>query len=143
MTPEDRKAVSRCLLSLWTSNSKESFDAIFTFDYRNHHEGDVSGIATPRSLEQYKVLLAGYHAAFSSCTVEIFAQIAEGKLVATRWQLTATQTGTYVVEPHTLEPTNKTSSWTGIELDRFDGGKIAESWVPWDKFGFYAALGLV
>lgn len=143
MAPEDRKAVSRRVLSLWTSNSNESFDAIFTPDYRNHQEGDVSGITTPRSIEDYKALLAGYHAAFSSSTVKIFAQIAEGDLVATRWQLTATHTGTYVVEPHTLEPTNKTISWTGIELDRFDGGKIAESWVPWDKYGFYQALGLV
>lgn len=143
MTSEDRKAVSRRLLSLWTSNNDESFEAIFTPDYRNHQEGDVSGITTPRSLEEYIVLVAGYHTAFSSSTVEICAQIAEGDLVATRWQLTATHTGPYVVEPHTLEPTNKTICWTGIELDRFVGDKIAESWVPWDKYGFYKALGLV
>ena len=66
-------------------------------------------------------------------------QIAERYLVATRWQFTATQTGDFM----DLAPTNKEVTWTGVQIDRFENGKIVESWVNWDMYRLFEGLGLV
>lgn len=143
MTQEEMKAISRRLLALWTSGNSETLETLVTAGYRNHQEGDVSGTTSARTVEGYKSLVAGYLAAFSDSTIDIFEQIGEGDCVATRWRLNATHTGTYEVSPHSLAPTNRTISWTGIQMDHFEGGKIRESWVAWDKYGMFQALGLV
>ena len=40
-------------------------------------------------------------------------------------------------------PTGKTTTWTGVHTDRYDGGKLVESWVDWDKYSWLEGLGLV
>ena len=77
-------------------------------------------------------LCIDFRTSFSDTKAEILLQIAEGDLVATRWQLTATHTGDFLGRA----PSGKQASWTGVHTDRFAGGKIAESWVDWDKYRF-------
>ena len=77
--------------------------------------------------------------AFSNSTVRVLMQIAEGDLVATQWQITATQTGNYLGHA----PSGKTVTWTGVSIDRFENGKIAESWVNWEKYSLFEGLGLL
>ncbi len=38
-----------------------------------------------------------------------------------------------------LAPTNKEVTWTGVSIDRFENGKIVESWVDWDKYRLFQA----
>ena len=59
--------------------------------------------------------------------------------MATQWKITATDTGGYMGS----SPTNKKLTWTGVLIDRFENGKIVESWVDWDKYGLFQGLGLV
>ena len=66
-------------------------------------------------------------------------QVAEGDLVATRRQFSAKQTGTYLGHP----PTGKRATWTGVQVDRVENGKIVESWVDWDKFRLFKELGFM
>lgn len=42
-----------------------------------------------------------------------------------------------------LPATGRTVSWTGVQIDRFETGRIAESWVEWDKYTQFSALGLL
>jgi len=63
----------------------------------------------------------------------------EGDQVATRWESTATHTGDFIG----AAPTGKQVTWTGVQIDRFEDGKIVESWVDWDKYRFLEGLGLV
>ena len=65
--------------------------------------------------------------------------IAEGDLVATRWQFEATHTGVYLGRP----PTGKRAIWTGVQIDRVANGRIVESWVDWDKCRLFETLGFV
>lgn len=143
MADDAHKATARKLLNLWESKRSATLDDVVTPAYRGHQEGDVGGRTKPRDLDQFRALLDGYHSAFSNSTVEITAQIGEGDLVATHWRLTATHTGDYQTESGTLPPTNRTVSWCGISLDHVSDDKIDESWVAWDKYGFYSTLGLV
>ena len=42
-----------------------------------------------------------------------------------------------------LPPTGTEITWTGVQIDRFEDGKIVESWVDWDKYRLFQGLGLV
>ncbi len=42
-----------------------------------------------------------------------------------------------------VAPTGKEITWTGVQIDRFAYGIFVESWVDWDKYSFFLALGLV
>jgi predicted ester cyclase len=42
-----------------------------------------------------------------------------------------------------LRPTGKELTWTGVVTDRFEDGKIVETWVNRDKFRMFEELGLV
>ena len=53
--------------------------------------------------------------------------------------MTAKHTGKF----EDLEPTGMTSTWSGVHTDRYQGDKLVESWVDWDKFSFLDGLGLV
>ena len=139
MSLEDNKAMARRANGIWASGNAEKFEDIFTVDYVNHQDPDVAGGVSAKDLAVYKDLLAGYHAAFSNSRNEILMQIAEGVMVATRWRFTAVQTGDY----QGLAPTNKEVTWTGVQIDRFENGKIAESWVDWDKYRLFEELGVV
>ena len=139
MSLDDQKVLSRRALGMWASTNLDLPEDIFAGNYVNHQEPDVEGGVTSKSLDAWKELVAGYHDAFSSSKVVVLMQIAEGDLVATRWEITATHTGDYMGRA----PTNKEITWTGVEIDRFEDDKIVESWVDWDKYRLFEGLGLV
>ena len=139
MSLEDNKATARRANALWASGSAERFEDIFTDDYVNHQEGNGEGRASAKNLDVYEKTLALYHGVFSNSRNDVLMQIAEGDLVATRWRFSANQTGEY----RGVQPTGKEVIWTGVQIDRFENGKIAESWDYWDKYSVFAQLGLV
>lgn len=43
-----------------------------------------------------------------------------------------------------LALTNKSVTWAGTSIDEYDGeGKIARTWVVWDKYTMFRDLGLI
>ena len=139
MSLEDQKTLSRRAMLMWASNNDDRAEEIFAAHYINHQESDVEGGVSTRSLDEWKALVAGYHEAFSQSEAVVERQIAEGDQVATRFVFTATNTGPFLERP----ATGKRITWTGVQIDRFEDGKIAESWVDWDKYTFFQGLGLV
>ena len=113
--------------------------ALFTDGYVNHQEPAASGGVMGIDRASWAAIVTANHDAFSDLKVDILLQIAEGDLVATHWRFSATQTGPY--EGHA--PTGRSVRWTGVQIDRFEGDKIAESWVSWDKYSQFEALGLI
>ena len=139
MSIDEKKKISRRAVEMWASNNSDKPEDIFSENYVNHQAPDVEGGVSDKSLEAWKELVTGYHESFSDSKVLLLMQIAEGDLVATRWEFTATHTGQFMG----LAPTQKRITWTGVQIDRFEDGKIAESWVDWDKYRFLEGLGLV
>jgi hypothetical protein len=39
--------------------------------------------------------------------------------------------------------TNKYATVTGVDVERYQGGKVAESWANYDMFGMLQQLGVV
>ncbi len=139
MSFDDHKQMSRRAIGMWSSNNSDKPEDIFAENYVNHQEPDVEGGVSDKSLEAWKELVSGYHKSFSNSKVLVLIQIAEGDLVATRWKFTAIHTGDFMG----AAPTGKQVTWTGVQIDRFEDGKIVESWVDWDKYRFLEGLGLV
>lgn len=139
MALADEKSLARRSLEMWASDNTDRPEDVFAETYVNHQEPDAKGGVTSLDLAGWKAVVADNRRAFSDFQVQIVMQIAEGDLVATRWRFTATHTGAYLGHP----PTGKRATWTGVQIDRFDNGKIVESWVDWDKYRLFEELGFL
>lgn len=139
MDLKHHKSLSRESLQMWAGDSSGDPSDIFAETYRNHQEPAAGGGVTAIGLEQWIDLVKANHQAFPDLEVKFLQQVAEDDLVATHWQFSATQRGTY----EGLAPTDKRVTWTGMSIDRFEDGKIVESWVSWDKYTQFEALGLI
>jgi predicted ester cyclase len=139
MSLDKEKKLSRRSLEMWGSGNADKPDEVFAEDYVNHQESAAAGNVKALDLAGWKAVVAENHRAFSDFQVTILMQIAEGDLVATRWQFEATHIGIYLGHP----PTGKRVTWTGVQIDRIANGKIAESWVDWDKYRLFETLGFV
>ncbi len=69
--------------------------------------------------------------------IEIEAMVAEGDMVVSRYTVTATDTRGYMGKA----PTGKTIRTSAIQMFRFNGGKIVESWAARDDLGTLRQLG--
>lgn len=139
MTLDDQKAFARRSLEMWASGNTNNPDDVFATGYVNHQEPDAKSDVTSVDLAGWKDIVAECHSAFSDFQIDILTQLAEGELVATRWRFAATQTGPYLGHP----ASGKRAVWTGIQIDRFENGKIIESWVDWDKYRLFNMLGIL
>ena len=81
----------------------------------------------------------GYRSAFPDLVMTVDQSFAEGDLVATRW----TARGTHEGELFGIAATGKQATVTGITIDRYEDGLIAESWTNWDTLGLLQQLGAV
>ena len=65
--------------------------------------------------------------------------IAEGDRVMVRWTFHGAHQGEYVGLP----PTNKEVTYSGINIFRVAGGKIAEVWDIYDRLWLWQQLGVI
>jgi len=79
-----------------------------------------------------------YRQAFPDVSFTVEEQIAEGDFVFTRWTGTGTNDGEIMGMP----ATGRSSTVTGMNLDRFEDGRIVERWANWDTLGMLQQLGL-
>ncbi len=133
------KESSKNIIEIWGDNALDKSDEYLSSNYTNHQMPDASGGTSSLSLQEWRKLLADFHAGFSDVKSEVLSQVAEGDIVCSRWRMTAVHSGEFA----SMEPTGKTTSWTGVQTDRYESGKLVESWVNWDKFSFLEGLGLV
>lgn len=75
--------------------------------------------------------------AFPDVQIVIDDQVAEGDRVASRWLNLGTHTGEFMG----IAPTGKHVSFSGMSIDRIEGGKVVESWMNWDELGLLRQLG--
>jgi steroid delta-isomerase-like uncharacterized protein len=89
--------------------------------------------------EGAKRTAAIYCDAFPDLKITVEDQISEGDKVVTRWTNTGTQEG----DLPGLPASGRSRTVTGIGIDRFEAGKIVESWGNWDTLGMMQQLGAV
>ncbi|MEM8729888.1 MAG: ester cyclase [Pseudomonadota bacterium] len=133
------KELSAQSLAFWGPGDLGRVTEVFTDNYTNHQEPDVDGGPKSIDLKEWTDTVASFREAFPATKVEIFQQIGEGDYVSTRWRFEGVLKGEYLGLP----PTGKTYAWSGIQIDRFEDGKIAESWVNWDMYSLFKDLGII
>ncbi len=95
------------------------------------------GVGQTFSLEQVIEILKGNMAIFSDFTIIAEDMIAKGDKVAVRYRMKVTHSGPGLGIP----ATGKKAESTGIEILRFENGKIAEAWAAEDVLGLLMQLG--
>ena len=90
--------------------------------------------------EAAKQSIAGYREAFPDIHITIEDIFAADDKVVYRW----TGEGTFENEMMGLEPTHESGDPVkGITIDRFEGGKVVESWTRWDTLTFMRDIGAI
>lgn len=92
-----------------------------------------------RGADGMKELVNMYRSAFPDLVFEVHEALSDDDLVAVRW----TSTGTHDGELMGIEPTGRTVTVEGVEIDRIEGGKIVESRVTWDALGVLRQIGAI
>ena len=138
MLLETNKTVARRLLEeVWNKGNLAVLNEIIAKDHVSRGPGTLPGLlAGPDGTKQ---LVTVYRNAFPDVRFTIDEQIAEGDQVVTRW----TADGTHKGELQGIPATGKSSTVTGIAVDRIVNGKIAESWGIFDQFGMMQQLGVI
>ena len=133
----DNEAAARRLIDeLWNKGNLSVADEIVHPDVVGHDPALPEEIRSPSDLKQ---AVSGYRAAFPDLRFIIDDLFSAGDKVIYRWHTEGTHTG----ELQGLAPTGKSGSVTGINIDRFVDGKVAESWAQWDNLGLMQQLGAV
>ena len=81
-------------------------------------------------VEGMKAFLAQDHPDYENLHTSIDQMISGGDKVVVVTTTTGTRNGRQI-------------SWTSVGIDRFEGGRIAETWLLWDRLGMYQQLGVV
>ena len=138
MSAEENKALMRRLFDeVWNEGNLDLADELVAPDYVDH---DPTMPEEVRGPEGFKQFVSSYRTAFSDGRVVVEDQVAEGDMVATRWRAMGTHDGDFF---GIAAPTGRRVEFTGIEISRISGGKLAETWDSYDALGMMTQLGLV
>ena len=99
----------------------------------------VSLEPAPLDSEAWTRFLAGFVEAFPDLKITVEDAVAEGDRVAQRVHFEGTHTGEF----QGLPPTHRKVAFSGLELNRFVDGRVAEHWFQMDALTLLQQLGLV
>ena len=133
---EENKAAARRVFEAFSTGEVDSLHEVVAEDVVDH---DPQNPRADEGLEGFKQQVAMYREAFPDLRLTIEDQIAEGDKVCSRWTAVGTHQGGGLGIP----ASGKTSTVTGIGIDRFEDGKIVEVWGNWDTLGMLQQIGAI
>jgi steroid delta-isomerase-like uncharacterized protein len=132
MSVDTNKALARRYnKEIDTDGNLALVDELFAANYVLHMPG-----LPPIDREGYKQMIAMFRAAFPDLVVTTDAQVAEGDRVVNRWTTRGTHRGEFMGIP----ATGKMVMFTGMNILRFENGKITEHWGLFDMPGIIQQL---
>ena len=134
---ERNKAVSRRWIEVFNARDDAAEADVRTQDYVAY--APVSLEPGPLDSEAWTRFLAGFVEAFPDLQLTVEDAVAEGDLVAQRVHFEGTHTGEF----QGLPPTHRKVTFSGLELNRFVDGRVAEHWFQMDSLTLLQQLGLV
>ncbi|HJT72282.1 MAG TPA: ester cyclase [Terriglobales bacterium] len=133
---DNKENCRRIFEEVWNQKNLNTVDELVADEYVHN---DASLPEPQRGVEAYKQFVTLYHRAFPDIHFTIEHMIAEGDMVAIRWNVIGTHRG----DLPTLAATGLPMSLTGISIARFRNGKGIESWNNWDGLGMLQQLGAI
>jgi predicted ester cyclase len=136
MSAQENMELSRWLNEeIWNQRNLSLIDTYFSPDFVSHHpmEGQFPG-----GIDGQHAFVETFATGFPDvyCTVE--GQEADGDLVRNQLRFTGTNTGSLMGIP----PTGRKAVSKVIITERWQGGKLAETWVEWDPDDLMRQLGV-
>jgi len=136
--PADLAEGSRRLLEDTFNEGKlELVDELVAADAISHDPATPAHMRELTGPEMFKRTVAMYRRAFPDVRMVVDDVIAADDKVVLRWHSEGTHRG----ELEGLAPTGAHGSVTGISIDRWNDGKVVESWTEWDNLGLARQLG--
>ena len=133
---EENKTLSRRFIEGYVRGDTHIVDELLAPDFVFYDPSSRTGEVRA---EDMKASIEWIHSAFPDAQVTIEDQVAEGDKVVSRF----TVSGTHQGEIMGAAPTGKLVTHTGHQTDRFEGGKIVESWTNWDALGLLQEIGAI
>jgi predicted ester cyclase len=134
---ERNKAVSRQWIEVFNERDDAAEADVRTPDFVAHAPASLE--PEPLGSEAWTRFLAGFVEAFPDLQLTVEDAVGEGDLVAQRVHFAGTHTGGF----QGLPPTHRKVRFSGLELNRFVDGRVAEHWVQLDALALLQQLGLV
>jgi steroid delta-isomerase-like uncharacterized protein len=131
------KEVSRRWIEVFNERDTAAQADVLGPDYVAH--APVSLEPAPLDSEAWERFLAGFVEGFPDLQLTVEDAVGEGDLVAQRVHFAGTHTGEF----QGLPPTGRTVEFSGLELNRFVDGRVAEHWFQLDALSLLQQLGLV
>jgi steroid delta-isomerase-like uncharacterized protein len=135
MSEENIAASRRVLDEAFTQGNVDVVDDICADGYVNHDP-----IMGDQSADAVKETIRSYREAFPDLTLTVEDIFDAGDKVVTRWSGIGTFENEFMGQAPTGE---KGDPVGGIGIDRFEDGKIVESWGQWDTLGFMRNIGAI
>ena len=135
MSIELNKAAARRLLASYNEGpeaARAARDELVDADVRVHFPG------VPEALDRagLEAVIAVFGAAFRNDRVTVDEQIAEDERVATRWTWGFTHHGDF----EGIAATGRRVTISGVNMERFQDGRLVERWVMFDQAGLLRQL---
>ena len=131
---ENKALVQRFYDEVWDRGNVEFAHEVFHDDYVRH---DLRPTQAAPGGAGMAAIASGFRAAFPDARWHVDLMIAEGDLVAARW----TATGTFEGPWGDVAPTGKRAEFSGVNLYRLRGAKVAELWNHRDDLGLMQQVG--
>lgn len=132
-TPED--TLTRLYEDVWNGKNPDTATELVHEEYHIHDRDLASEMQGPAL---YRALASGTRDIFPDMTVIIEDLLAADEKIALRWTMTGTHEGGPMFG---VKPTGQEIELTAIEINRFEDGKLIETWTQSDQLGLVQQLG--
>ncbi|MEZ5923499.1 MAG: ester cyclase [Hyphomicrobiaceae bacterium] len=133
---ERNKAVVRRIYArIWSAGELDLVDELFSPDLAFHDPASDRTVGLP----DLKALVRAWRTGLPDLREEVLDLIGEDDRVACRFRLTGTQTGPFLGRPPSGRPINI----VGVDLYRFQNGRIVDFTYLEDTLGLLSQLGVM
>ena len=134
MTQQNKDFVRRWFEEVWNKGRASAVDEMLAANGVIHGlQGEMRGPAA------FKAFHAAFRAAFPDITIQIEDMVAEGDVVAVRWNAAATNKGNMPG----FAATQRRIQITGMGFARIVDGRLVEGWNNFDQLGMFQQVGVV
>ena len=137
MSEENKQKVRRFLEEAFGQGKTDVVDEVLDADFVCHDPNSETGEI--RGAETIKGEIEYFRQAVPDLYWRVEDQVVEGEKVTTRYTLGGTHQGEFFGVPGS----GKRVEVSGINIDRFEGGKLVEEWASYDLLGGLRQIGAI
>ncbi len=135
MSEENHEALVRKFYEeVWNKGNLTVADEVFADDYVRH---DLRPGNLPPGPEGQKKIARDFRNAFPDLRLVPTFMISDGEMVVARWVMTGTHKGKWA----DTRPTGRNVEFSGVNIFRFENGKVVEIWNYRDDLGLREQVG--